>query len=85
MTILRRILLVAIAAAIAPARPARAQAVERLFYYVDRESAYNSLVRHIGRIDVLGPQVYTVDSLGVVWGSLDRRVLALPKAHGSNV
>jgi spore germination protein YaaH len=83
VTILRRTLLLAAIAVLA--RPVRAQSVERLFYYVDRESAYNSLVRHIDRIDVLGPQVYTVDSLGVVWGSLDRRVLALAKAHGVKV
>jgi len=83
-------------AAQAPASPAptRPQAgtraapragIERLFYYTDRETAYESLVRHIGQIDVLGPQVYTLDSLGVVFGSLDPRVLKLAKEHGVKV
>ncbi|HYU51629.1 MAG TPA: glycosyl hydrolase family 18 protein [Gemmatimonadaceae bacterium] len=58
-----------------------AQALERLFYYVDREDSYQSLVKNIDQITVLGPQVYTVDSLGVVFGELDSRVLALAKAH----
>jgi spore germination protein YaaH len=58
-----------------------AQALERLFYYVDREDSYQSLVKNIDQITVLGPQVYTVDSLGVVFGQLDSRVLALAKAH----
>jgi spore germination protein YaaH len=66
--------------AIAPQLPA--QAFERFFYYTDREDSYRSLVAHIDQITVLGPQVYTVDSLGLVFGSLDRRVVALAKQHG---
>lgn len=66
-------------------RAAHAQAPERLFYYVDREDSYRSLVRHLDRISVLGPQVYTVDSLGIVWGSLDRRVKELARRHGVKV
>ena len=58
-----------------------AQALERLFYYVNREDSYQSLVKNIDQITVLGPQVYTVDSLGVVFGEMDSRVLALAKAH----
>ena len=64
---------------------ARPQAPERLFYYVDREDSYRSFVAHADRIAVLGPQVYTVDSLGIVYGSLDRRVLELAKARGVKV
>ena len=62
-------------------RPSSAQALERLFYYVDREDSYESLVKNIDQITILGPQVYTVDSLGIVFGELDSRVLALAKAH----
>jgi spore germination protein YaaH len=62
-----------------------AQAPERLFYYVDTEQSYNDLVAHVDQITVLGPQVYTVDSLGIVWGSLDRRVLELARRHGVKV
>jgi spore germination protein YaaH len=61
------------------------QAPERLFYYVDREDSYRSFVAHADQITVLGPQVYTVDSLGIVYGSLDRRVLELAKARGVKV
>src|SRR5260370_38242963 len=62
-------------------RAVSAQALERLFYYVDREDSYESLVKNIDQITILGPQVYTVDSLGIVFGELDSRVLALAKAH----
>ena len=58
---------------------------ERLFYYVDREDSYNSLVKHIDQITVLAPQVYVVDSLGIMWGTLDRRVANLAKQHGVKV
>jgi spore germination protein YaaH len=81
---MRRILVVLFTVACLP-KSAAAQAVERLFYYVDRQNAYESFVKHVDQIDVLGPQVYTVDSLGIVWGSLDRRVAALAKQHGVKV
>jgi spore germination protein YaaH len=66
-------------------RTAGAQAPERLFYYVDREDSYRSLVAHVDQITVLGPQVYTVDSLGIVYGQLDSRVLALARSRGVKV
>jgi spore germination protein YaaH len=62
-------------------RTVGAQALERLFYYIDREDSYQSLVKNIDQITILGPQVYTVDSLGIVFGELDARLLALAKAH----
>src|SRR5467141_2777650 len=62
-------------------RQSNAQALERLFYYVDREDSYQSLVKNIDQITILGPQVYTADSPGIVFGELDARVLALAKAH----
>lgn len=70
---------------IIPCAESGAQALERLFYYVDKEDGYQSLVRNIDQITVLGPQVYTVDSLGIVFGQLDSRVLALAKAHNVKV
>ncbi|MGH7721064.1 MAG: glycosyl hydrolase family 18 protein [Gemmatimonadaceae bacterium] len=73
-----------LAAAVPVPAPAQA-AAERLFYYVDREDSYASLVENIQQITVLGPQVYTVDSLGIVWGGLDPRVLALARRHGVKV
>jgi spore germination protein YaaH len=77
--ILRAIALVAIVGN-PPKLPAQNQ-FERLFYYVDREESYKSLVKNIDQITVVAPQVYVVDSLGIMWGALDKRVLALAKAH----
>jgi spore germination protein YaaH len=58
---------------------------ERLFYYVDREDAYRSLLAHIDQITVLGPQSYTVDSLGTFFGTVDARVLRIAKDHNVKV
>jgi spore germination protein YaaH len=74
-----------LALAVPGPRSAAQQPLERLFYYVDTETSYSSLVRHIDQITVLGPQIYTVDSLGIVWGSIDRRVLELAKRRGVKV
>ena len=59
--------------------------MERLFYYVDREDSYNSLVKHIDQISIVAPQVYVVDSLGIMWGQLDKRVADLAKKHNVKV
>ena len=65
---------------------ARGQAAaERLFYYVDNEDSYASLVKHIDQVSVVAPGAYTIDSLGIIWGSVDRRVLDLAKRNGVRV
>jgi spore germination protein YaaH len=82
---IRRVLtLVALASGVSTRARAQ-QPLERLFYYVDNEASYNSFVKHVDQITILGPQVYTVDSLGIVWGSLDRRVIDLAKRRNVKV
>src|SRR5260221_2988994 len=72
----------AVTAIVAHPLPSEAQnRFERLFYYVDREDSYRSFVKNIDQITVVAPQVYVVDSLGIMWGSLDKRVVELAKAH----
>ena len=80
-----RVLVCCAALALPAARAPAQQSLERLFYYVDAENSYSSLVKHIDQIAVLAPQVYTVDSLGIVWGSLDRRVSDLARRNGVKV
>ena len=63
-------------------RGVRAQADgERLFYYLDDPASYNSLVAHIDKISIVAPVAYSVDADGIVWGSVDPRVLKLAKDH----
>lgn len=62
-------------------RPAvgTAQELERLFYYVDRESSFDSFREHVDQIDIVSPAAYSVDGDGVVWGEVDPRLIQLAK------
>ncbi len=58
---------------------------EKLFYYVDTESAFKSLEDHIAEISVIAPQSYKVDAQGVVWGEVDPRVIKIAESHDVKV
>lgn len=55
--------------------------IERLFYYVDRETSYESLLAHIDQISIIGASSYAVNDKGIVWGEVDPRIIALARAH----
>jgi spore germination protein YaaH len=78
------LLVAALAAVLRPA-PTEAQEVERLFYYVDRETSYESFVANADRIDILAPSSYNIDEDGVVYGQVDPMVLQLAREHGVRV
>lgn len=63
----------------------QAQNLERVFYYVDREDAYESLVRHASQITVLSPSAYGVDEQGMVWGDVDPAVLEIARRNNIKV
>lgn len=58
---------------------------ENLFYMVDTQSAFQSFKQHINQISVIAPQTYYVDQEGVVWGSVDPRVISLAGKHNVKV
>jgi len=72
-------------AAGAPAAVRPGHDMERLFYMVDTENGYDSFVRNADQISVLGPQIYTVDSLGIIFGSIDARVMRIANEKGIKV
>jgi spore germination protein len=55
--------------------------IERLFYYTDNNDAWESLRRNIGQVSVIAPSAYSVDEDGIVWGTVDARVLRLARQH----
>ncbi|NIU72297.1 MAG: hypothetical protein GWN71_01535, partial [Gammaproteobacteria bacterium] len=57
------------------------QGLERLFYYVDRESSFDSFREHVGDIDIVAPVAYSVDEDGVVWGEVDPVLVRLAREH----
>jgi spore germination protein YaaH len=76
-------LLLAAVAAAAPITTARAQKLEALWYSVDREESTASFLAHADNISIVSPQVFSIDSAGVIWGSVDPRIVA--KAHDKGV
>ena len=58
---------------------------ERLFYYANTESAFRSLKEHIDEITIVAPIAYNVDAKGVVWGTVDPRVIELAQKHDVKV
>jgi len=61
------------------------QKMERLFYYVNRESSFASFTEHVEQISIVAPVAYNVDEDGVVWGGVDPRVLRIAKEHDIDV
>src|SRR5690349_11030123 len=49
---------------------------EALWYMTPDEPSVQSFLAHADRISVVAPQVFYMDSLGVIWGSVDPRVVA---------
>ena len=71
-----------------PQSAASAQAIprsDRLFYYVDREASWDSFAKHVDQIGIIGPQSFSVDSLGVVFGEVDPGLIRLAAQHGVRV
>lgn len=81
---LPKLLLLAVAALLAPV-PGAAQEMERLFYYVDQETSFDSFRENVEAIDVVAPSAYSVDAEGVLWGDVDPRVLRLAEEHDVDV
>jgi spore germination protein YaaH len=77
-------LLAALCAA-APVAAAHAQKLESLWYSVDREESTASFLAHAGDISIVSPQVFSIDSAGVIWGSVDPRIVAAAHAKGVKV
>lgn len=65
--------------------PGTGQELERLFYYVDEESSFESFRENVERIDIVAPSAYSVDEDGVLWGEVDPRLLRLAREHDVDV
>ncbi len=66
--------------------PARAQGGnDALWYLTAREESVQSFLAHADQISIVAPQTFSMDSNGVVWGSVDPRVVTAAKAKGIKV
>jgi spore germination protein YaaH len=60
----------------------RAQAPERLWYATNDERSVQSFLAHADRISVVAPQSFSMDSIGLIWGQVDPRMVATARAKG---
>ncbi|MGP1449839.1 MAG: glycosyl hydrolase family 18 protein [Wolinella sp.] len=58
---------------------------ERLIYTVDRNDTLKNLQERINAIDTIAPQVFSFNASGVVYGDIDKRIVALVKQHSKNL
>ena len=80
MLSVRRILLALLALVAPAARFARAQAPEALWYATNSEQSVQSFLAHADRISVIAPQSFSMDSIGLIWGQVDQRMVATARA-----
>lgn len=57
----------------------------RLFYYRHSDRAYDSFKKNYKSIDVIAPQVHTIDASGNLIGEVPKKVLKLAKKHDIKV
>ncbi|HEY5062296.1 MAG TPA: hypothetical protein VII52_12220, partial [Gemmatimonadaceae bacterium] len=67
---------------IAPLAPASAQRAEALWYSTASEESTQSFLAHADRISIVSPQVFTLDSFGIIRGHVDPRVVAKAREKG---
>ena len=58
---------------------------ENLFYMVNSAEGFQSFMQHSDEISIICPDVYQIDSVGVITGEIDRRVLEISQKKGIKV
>lgn len=81
----QRTSLVLALALLATSTPVAAQAPEALWYSTDAEASIQSFLANADRISIVAPQSFSMDSIGIIWGRVDPRVIATAKAKGVKV
>ena len=63
-------------------RVAAGQQAEALWYSTSRESSTLSFLAHADKISIVSPQVFVLDSMGVIRGRVDPRVIETAREKG---
>jgi spore germination protein YaaH len=61
---------------------AAAQAPEAIWYIRNDPAAIADFAAHARQISVIAPQVYSIDSAGVIRGGIDARIVSIAREHG---
>jgi spore germination protein len=79
------LLIISVLLSLTDAESVKSQSGEFLFYMVDTEDSIQSFKENIKSIDIAAPQSFTATETGVVYGSLDRRILDYASENGVKV
>src|SRR5690242_20974469 len=77
---MNRLSLSLVALSLLAAPSLRAQAPEALWYATNDERSVQSFLEHADRISVVAPQSFSMDSIGIIWGQVDPRMVATARA-----
>ena len=72
-------------AVLATACASRQPPLEALWYSRNTDESVTSFTTNAGRVSIVSPQVFALDSMGVIRGVVDPRVLAAARTHGVKV
>jgi spore germination protein YaaH len=61
--------------------PKKASSILKVFYFKDDPAARTSLFEHPNSINVLAPQVYSLNDAGLLSGTIDPQILAFTEKH----
>ena len=64
---------------------ATSQVPEALWYSTDSETSVQSFLANADRISVVAPQSFSMDSIGIIWGRVDPRVIATAREKGVKI
>jgi spore germination protein YaaH len=78
-------LVVAFLLVAASALRASGQTLEALWYSVGNETSTQSFLAHAKQMSIVSPQVFAIDSFGVIRGKVDPRVIAAARQNGVKV
>ncbi len=71
-----------LAAPVAGARAPGAAPLESIWYIRNDSAAIEDFAAHAAQIDIIAPQVYRVDSTGVIRGGMSPRLVQIARAQG---
>jgi len=54
---------------------------EHLFYYLNNERCFEIFKKNVDKISIVAPSAFSVDEDGIVWGSVDSRLLEFARTH----
>ena len=80
-TLLLLLLVIIPCCGFAATKKAAPKPIMKLFYYLENKNSLDSFEAHLSDIDIVAPQIYSLDDQGILTGSINPTLYALAKKH----